>query len=503
MRGLVVERRSPRTGAARVGDDTSLASKARAFLSAQDGCFWAAVGGALFWAASLLTRSFDSLAVGQSGRPLTATAILAIMLPTMGVMLALARRLTDPRGCRALAWGALGSTLACGVCSLVAALTAGAGPWYGLLLVLSGCSNALIILFWGVSFAMLKKEDAEKTVLFSMIAGFALFFLCSGVVPSPGLLFVALAMNCLALVPYLCRRYEMAPVRRTPVHAGPSGIEGFFAMRCLFGVGVGVATFIAVSAGARTAPCTPAWTLAMLGVLVAAFLWALRRPGSRSALLRVSPVLFLGVMMAPSLGGGAEWEAFLAAAPSVIWLCWTVLSSVQSSDIKWRLSWNEAELSFSEKTVVIALCLFSYLLMDNVTGAGLTGDLAAWLPYVLVVLVYVVIALTSYVLVRLVDTKREERVIDKALHLSDERSGAVYQEIAERYGLTGRERDVLELIAKGHTRPFICEELCISEGTARSHIRHVYQKCDIHSRDELFALVQDAERATLGQEMRG
>ena len=482
-------------------------SKARisvkTFLDTRDSCFWTATGGALFWAASLLTRSFDSLAVGQSGRPVTATTILAIMVPAMVAMLLVSRRFTDPRYCRALAWGALGGTLACGVCSLVAALTGQAGPWYALLLVLSGCSNALAILFWGVSFAVLKKEDAEKTVLFSMIAGFGLFFLLSGVMPPSGLLFASLAMNCLALVPYLARRYEMAPTRRTPTRKGPSGIEGFFAMRCLFGVGIGVATFISVSAGARTEPRNLAWTLAMLGVLAAAFVWVLRHPASRSSLLRVSPVLFIGVLMAPGLGGGAEWQAFLAVAPSVIWLCWTVLSSVQSSDIKWRLSWNEAELSFAEKTVVIALCLFSYLLMDNLTGAGLADELAAWLPYVLVGLVYGVIVLTSYVLVKLIDTKREERVIDKALHLTDERSEAVYRAISERCGLTERERDVLELIAKGHTRPFICEELCISEGTARSHIRHMYQKCGIHSRDELFALIQDAERANLGKEMQG
>ena len=31
-------------------------------------------------------------------------------------------------------------------------------------------------------------------------------------------------------------------------------------------------------------------------------------------------------------------------------------------------------------------------------------------------------------------------------------------------------------------------ELVIANGTAKSHIRHVYKKLDVHSRAELFAL---------------
>ena len=32
-------------------------------------------------------------------------------------------------------------------------------------------------------------------------------------------------------------------------------------------------------------------------------------------------------------------------------------------------------------------------------------------------------------------------------------------------------------------------DLFIANGTAKAHVRHIYQKLDIHSRDELFALL--------------
>ena len=35
-------------------------------------------------------------------------------------------------------------------------------------------------------------------------------------------------------------------------------------------------------------------------------------------------------------------------------------------------------------------------------------------------------------------------------------------------------------------------DLFIANGTAKAHVRHIYQKLDIHSREELFALLDPA-----------
>lgn len=62
-------------------------------------------------------------------------------------------------------------------------------------------------------------------------------------------------------------------------------------------------------------------------------------------------------------------------------------------------------------------------------------------------------------------------------------------QIARAHGLTLREEEVLALLAQGKSVPRIEQELCISNGTAKSHVRHIYTKLDIHSRDELIELV--------------
>lgn len=73
-------------------------------------------------------------------------------------------------------------------------------------------------------------------------------------------------------------------------------------------------------------------------------------------------------------------------------------------------------------------------------------------------------------------------------------------QIARTYGLTRREEEVLACLAQGKSVPRIEQELVISNGTAKSHVRHIYAKLDIHSRDELIALVGMDDPKTLDQD---
>jgi DNA-binding NarL/FixJ family response regulator len=48
--------------------------------------------------------------------------------------------------------------------------------------------------------------------------------------------------------------------------------------------------------------------------------------------------------------------------------------------------------------------------------------------------------------------------------------------------LTPREREVLDLLARGHSNPEICEALVISEATAKTHVARILQKLDLRDR---------------------
>lgn len=66
---------------------------------------------------------------------------------------------------------------------------------------------------------------------------------------------------------------------------------------------------------------------------------------------------------------------------------------------------------------------------------------------------------------------------------------AYCQALAAEYGLTPREAEILALLALGRSAKYIAEELQVSYNTTRTHIRHVYEKLNIHSKQELIDAV--------------
>ena len=62
--------------------------------------------------------------------------------------------------------------------------------------------------------------------------------------------------------------------------------------------------------------------------------------------------------------------------------------------------------------------------------------------------------------------------------------------VAERYGLTKREAEVVTLFLQGRSMSYIAEKMFVSENTIKTHVQHVYRKCGVHSKQELIDLVR-------------
>lgn len=71
--------------------------------------------------------------------------------------------------------------------------------------------------------------------------------------------------------------------------------------------------------------------------------------------------------------------------------------------------------------------------------------------------------------------------------------------IAEEFHLTKRESEVMMLLMRGNNGPYIQEKLCISQNTFQTHMRNLYHKCDIHSRQELLFLLDERMGAMKGE----
>ena len=65
--------------------------------------------------------------------------------------------------------------------------------------------------------------------------------------------------------------------------------------------------------------------------------------------------------------------------------------------------------------------------------------------------------------------------------------------LAKRANLSQRELDVLTLWATGHQVDYVADQLCISKNTAKTHVRHIYTKLGVTSREELIQLMERRE----------
>jgi DNA-binding CsgD family transcriptional regulator len=61
--------------------------------------------------------------------------------------------------------------------------------------------------------------------------------------------------------------------------------------------------------------------------------------------------------------------------------------------------------------------------------------------------------------------------------------------LAQSHHLSSREEEVMMLLARGNTRANIAKRLFISENTVRAHVKSIYAKLYIHSRQQLINLV--------------
>ena len=59
------------------------------------------------------------------------------------------------------------------------------------------------------------------------------------------------------------------------------------------------------------------------------------------------------------------------------------------------------------------------------------------------------------------------------------------EEVGKQFLLSEREIEVLSLYALGWTQKRVAEELFISPGTAHAHIKRIYAKTGLHSRQEI------------------
>lgn len=128
---------------------------------------------------------------------------------------------------------------------------------------------------------------------------------------------------------------------------------------------------------------------------------------------------------------------------------------------------------------------FSALFAGVAVGIVLGDVIALAAPFVTTSLTGVVI-LVSYLFLF---TERDFDELSRIVTKTDQFEVSCAR-IVETYGLSKRESEILAFALRGRTSERIASELVISKSTVDTHLRRIYAKCGVHSRQELIDLAE-------------
>ena len=80
--------------------------------------------------------------------------------------------------------------------------------------------------------------------------------------------------------------------------------------------------------------------------------------------------------------------------------------------------------------------------------------------------------------------------VTDAAAVDDNRAERGKAALAEEFSLTERETEVLGHLCDQRTAGWIADKLFISTSTVNVHIKNIYRKCNIHSRQDLLDLLE-------------
>jgi DNA-binding CsgD family transcriptional regulator len=200
------------------------------------------------------------------------------------------------------------------------------------------------------------------------------------------------------------------------------------------------------------------------------------------------PISAAGFLLVPSL-----WNGFGGVSNALVnigyliadIILWCVIADVtRDTKLPAALTFGLAQLALSVASilgVVIGVLNSTHI---SIQGLVLT-DIALVTIYLL--------SVASLFLFRgrMVPKDKDEDVDNTpaVLH-ADEWYKARCLELGEAAGFTRREFDVLSLVGRGRSVPSTSKALFVSENTVKSHLKSIYQKLDVHSKQELMELIE-------------
>lgn len=198
---------------------------------------------------------------------------------------------------------------------------------------------------------------------------------------------------------------------------------------------------------------------------------------------------FLFVM--PSFGSNPQVMAFCYDAG------YTMLSMyimIIMSNITYRFGVNAVWINGIERGIRYVVELLGWLMFagsSRLMGDEITANIYTGIA-VVIVICFVVIFFTQRGLSAKWGVTLDEDAVASAT--SESRIALRVSDLSRVCNLSPREGEVLQLLARKETVAEIEQDLFVARGTIKAHISHIYRKLGVHSKSELFDLLENPEK---------
>lgn len=236
------------------------------------------------------------------------------------------------------------------------------------------------------------------------------------------------------------------------------------------------------------------------GIVASAIVVALCAMRIRSPFIMLIDRLAIPACIAASivLGSFPAGTPLFIAGALLVYVPLTLLSLFALSSLVAMAEAGELPTPFVFSAAFLLSCAASLLGMTVQVNVSPSVDLGPFLWIMLSTYFGIVVAHLGYVSWKQAclledpgisdDTgTRSESEADRLRAMQNERIAA----LADDRALTKREHEILEYLSLGYGSIYISKTLFISDNTVRTHIKNIYRKLDVGSREELLSLVHN------------
>jgi len=204
----------------------------------------------------------------------------------------------------------------------------------------------------------------------------------------------------------------------------------------------------------------------------------------------ILPLVVVGFLLLPVVGSGrvSVASAFTVAG----YFCFNMLSSIIFADITHRLpapALAVAATGWGAAATGVGVGVVAYYAVADRLVTGTTS-----LASVSLIVVFALVLGSTFLLSDRNVSSLWGLIAPPSPETRDVSLEASCADIAEEYGLTPREQEVLVMLARGRNREHIQKALGVSSYTVKTHIKRIYTKLEVHSHQQLIDLT-DANRS--------